>query len=265
MRRRHGNRARFGRACSRALGALALLAMPGLAAAKDRNHDRIPDRWEKKPPPLPARSTRRARDQDRDHLRNRAEFLAGDDPRDRDTDDDGVMDGEENAGTIASFDEETGRLTINLFSDDTIAGSVNDETEIKCEDDEATRAAATRRSGTTSGEATTAQGEPATTTVTKRPATTTAARARTSGDDSGPADESTTRTVATTTAREATARPPRSSPAQSSRRPSSSSRTEPPPSRRSSWRRLVAVPGPDLASSQSRPTPTSTSSGGSSW
>lgn len=117
-----------------ALGALALLAMPGLAAAKDRNHDRIPDRWEKRHKlSLKVKQTRR--DQDGDHLRNRAEFLAGDDPRDSDSDDDGVMDGEEQAGTIASFDAETGRLVIDLFGTDTVAGFVTDETEIKCEDE----------------------------------------------------------------------------------------------------------------------------------
>jgi hypothetical protein len=117
-----------------ALGALALLAMPGLAAAKDRNHDRIPDRWEKRHD-LSLEVNQARHDQDRDHLRNRAEFLAGDDPRDRDSDDDGVMDGQEQAGTIASFDAETGRLVIDLFGTDTVAGFVTDRTEIKCEDE----------------------------------------------------------------------------------------------------------------------------------
>jgi hypothetical protein len=117
-----------------ALGALALLAMPGLAAAKDRNHDRIPDRWEKRHH-LSLKVNQARHDQDRDHLRNRAEFLAGDNPRDRDSDDDGTVDGQEQAGTIASFDEETGRLVIDLFGNDTVAGLVTDQTEIKCEDD----------------------------------------------------------------------------------------------------------------------------------
>jgi hypothetical protein len=117
-----------------ALGALALLAMPGLAAAKDRNNDRIPDRWEKRHQ-LSLDVNQAKRDQDRDHLRNRAEFLAGDNPRDRDSDDDGVIDGEEQAGTIASFDAQTGRLVIDLFGTDTVAGFVTDQTEIKCEDE----------------------------------------------------------------------------------------------------------------------------------
>jgi hypothetical protein len=116
-----------------ALAALALLAMPALAAAKDRNHDRIPDRWEKRHN-LSLKVNQAHRDQDGDQLRNRAEFLADDDPRDHDSDDDGVDDGDEQGGTIASFDATTGRLVIDLFGDDTIAGLVTDQTEIECED-----------------------------------------------------------------------------------------------------------------------------------
>ena len=133
-----------------ALGALALLAMPALAAAKDRNHDRIPDRWEKHHK-LSLTVNQARHDQDHDHLRNRAEFLAGDNPRDRDSDDDGVMDGSEQAGTVASFDAGTGRLVIDLFGNDTIAGIVNGDTEIKCEDDNSTASSSSEGSG--SGEA----------------------------------------------------------------------------------------------------------------
>jgi hypothetical protein len=141
-----------------ALAAIAALAVPALAAAKDRNHDRIPDRWEKRHHlSLHVKQTRR--DQDRDHLRNRAEFMAGDNPRDRDSDDDGVMDGEENAGTIASFDSETGRLTINLFNGDSISGLVTDQTEIECEGDEAT-ASHEDSSGPGSGDEEPAEEEP---------------------------------------------------------------------------------------------------------
>jgi hypothetical protein len=133
-----------------ALGALALLAMPGLAAAKDRNHDRIPDRWEKRHK-LSLKVNQARHDQDGDHLRNRGEFLAGDNPRDRDSDDDGTMDGEEQAGTVASFDADTGRLVIDLFGADSIAGFVTDETEIKCEDDSTSASVSSEGSG--SGEA----------------------------------------------------------------------------------------------------------------
>lgn len=132
-----------------ALGALALLAMPSLAAAKDRNHDRIPDRWEKRHN-LSLKTNQARLDQDRDHLRNRAEFLSGDDPRDSDSDDDGVVDGDEQAGTISSFDADTGRLTIDLFGTDTISGFVTSSTEIECE---GSVSASASDSGSGSGEA----------------------------------------------------------------------------------------------------------------
>ncbi len=121
-----------------ALGAAAFLALAGVAAAKDRNHDRIPDRWEVRHH-LSLKVDQARRDQDRDHLRNRAEFIAGDNPRDDDTDNDGVEDGEENAGTIASFDATSRRLAIDLFGNDTIAGTVTDQTRIKCEDERGAR------------------------------------------------------------------------------------------------------------------------------
>lgn len=114
-----------------ALGALALLALPGAAVAKDVNHDRIPDRWERHHH-LSTAVNQARRDQDSDHLRNRAEFLAGDNPRNADSDGDGIPDGEENAGKIASFDTETGKLTIDLFGGETVTGLVNEETEIEC-------------------------------------------------------------------------------------------------------------------------------------
>lgn len=133
MTRNKGRRARLGMTWfALALGALALLAMPGLAAAKDRNHDHIPDKWEKKHH-LSLKVNQAHKNQDGDRLNNRAEFLAGDNPRNADTNGDGVEDGEDNAGTITSFDAETGKLTINLFGGESISGLVNEETEIKCD------------------------------------------------------------------------------------------------------------------------------------
>jgi hypothetical protein len=111
------------------VGVLAI-ALPGTASARDRNHDRIPDKWERNHH-LSLHKNQAKRDQDRDSLKNRKEFKARTDPRDADTDGDGVPDGEENAGTIASFDGTT--LTINLFDGSSISGMVTQGTEIKCE------------------------------------------------------------------------------------------------------------------------------------
>jgi hypothetical protein len=136
MTRTEGRQHRLGMtwlALALALVALALLAMPAAGVAKDRNHDRIPDRWEKRHK-LSLNVNQARRDQDRDRLRNRAEFLAGTNPRSSDSDGDGTIDGKEQAGTIISFDEGTGRLVVDLFGGETIGGLVTEETEITCED-----------------------------------------------------------------------------------------------------------------------------------
>ncbi len=102
------------------------------AAAKDRNHDRIPDRWEKQHN-LSLKVDQARRDQDRDSLVNLKEFRAGMDPRDDDSDDDGIEDSDEGAGTVASFDAATGELTIDMFGQGTATGQVTDVTEISCD------------------------------------------------------------------------------------------------------------------------------------
>jgi hypothetical protein len=112
----------------------ALLAFaPGAMAHSwrgDRNHDRIPDRWERANH-LSLKVNQAKRDQDHDGLRNRGEFQAGDDPRDADTDDDGIDDGQEKAGTVTSFTN--GVLIVHLFNGDDVKGTVDDSTEIECE------------------------------------------------------------------------------------------------------------------------------------
>jgi hypothetical protein len=143
-----------------ALSAIAMLALPVMAAAKDRNHDHIPDRWEKRHN-LSLKVNQAGRDQDRDHLRNRAEFMAGDNPRSADSDGDGIPDGEENAGTIQSFDASTGKLTIALFGGEPLSGLVTEETEIECgEGHRGTASASDDGEGQASPEGEDGEGEP---------------------------------------------------------------------------------------------------------
>jgi hypothetical protein len=146
MNRSKGRRAGFGGLLVVALGALALLGLPSVAAAKDRNHDHIPDRWEKRHD-LSLNVNQAGRDQDHDGLRNRAEFLAGDNPRDADSDNDGVADGQENAGTIQSFDPTSGQLVIDLFGNGTISGMVTEQTEIQCEGEHSAASASDSQQG----------------------------------------------------------------------------------------------------------------------
>ena len=118
-------------AASLAVGASLLLASAASAHGGDRNRDRIPDRWEKQHHlSLKVKQTRR--DQDHDGLNNLGEFRSRTDPRDADTDDDGIKDNEENAGTVDSF--VNGVLTIKLGKGGTLTGLVSDQTEIECDD-----------------------------------------------------------------------------------------------------------------------------------
>ncbi len=116
--------------------ALALLAIPGTALAKsrDRDHDHMADKWEKRHHLNTHRRDGR-RDPDRDGRSNLAEFRAHTDPRDPDTDNDGVEDGDEVSGTIASFDSNTGVLTITTPNGDVTGNVVQGTTEIKCENE----------------------------------------------------------------------------------------------------------------------------------
>ena len=113
---------------------LLVFAAPSMARThRDRNHDGLPDRWERAHH-LSLKVNQARRDQDHDGLRNKAEFVAGTNPRDADTDNDGVDDAAEDAGKVVSFDAATGQLTIMLFNGDTVAGTVNADTEIECGD-----------------------------------------------------------------------------------------------------------------------------------
>jgi hypothetical protein len=149
-----------------AAGALALtvVAFGGTAAAKDRNHDHISDKWEKKFH-LSLKVDQSNKDQDGDKVDNLNEFQEGTNPRDKDTDNDGrpdgkedsdhdglnnmgedqtanlpddqdtdnngVEDGAENPGTIASFDGTT--LVIDIAGGGQVSGTVDASTRIRCE------------------------------------------------------------------------------------------------------------------------------------
>jgi hypothetical protein len=127
--------------------AVALVAGLGVvssasARSRDRNHDRLPDRWERAHH-LSLKVKQGKRDQDRDGLNNRGEFRAKTNPRDADTDNDGIRDGKEHAGTVKSF--ESGVLTISLAQGGELVGIVDDRTEIECESEAAAHASSDGR------------------------------------------------------------------------------------------------------------------------
>jgi hypothetical protein len=111
-----------------AVASMAVLAAP--SQAKDRNHDRIPDRWERSHH-LSLRVNQARRDQDHDGLNNRGEFRAQTDPRDADSDNNGIPDGQEHAGTVATISGDV--VTINLFAGGSVTGKVTPQTEVGCD------------------------------------------------------------------------------------------------------------------------------------
>ena len=144
--------------------AALVVAAPAGAGARDRDHDGLPDRWEKRfhlsttkksanrdpdrdrvdnrnefrrahEPAGPRlgqrRPARRREDRDHDGLRNLGEDLTGNDPIDPDTDDDGIEDGDEQVGTVVSFVD--GVLVIETVNGDRVSGRVTESTEIECE------------------------------------------------------------------------------------------------------------------------------------
>ena len=127
------------------LAALALvaLAVPAAASAHhgqragDRNRDVLPDRWERQHH-LSLRVNQAHRDPDHDGLDNRKEFEHGTNPRNRDTNDNGVGDRNEihPVGTIASFNVQNGALTITLANGQSVTGQVTPATRIECRENE---------------------------------------------------------------------------------------------------------------------------------
>jgi hypothetical protein len=128
------------------------------SARVDRNHDRIPDRWECRHH-LSLKVNQANRDPDHDGLNNRGEFQAGDDPHNADTDNDGVNDGNEHAGTVQSFvadagSPNTGTLTIALAGGGSVSGKVTADTrcEVGADDSHPTASASHSESGDDHGD-----------------------------------------------------------------------------------------------------------------
>jgi hypothetical protein len=111
-----------------AVASMAVIAAP--SQAKDRNHDRIPDKWERSHH-LSLKVNQARRDQDHDGLKNRGEFRAQTDPRDADSDNNGIPDGQEHAGTVGTINGDM--VTINLFGGGSVTGKVTPQTEIECD------------------------------------------------------------------------------------------------------------------------------------
>jgi hypothetical protein len=117
-----------------ALAVAASLLLASGALARDRNHDRIPDKWEKRHH-LNVRANDARKDPDRDHLSNLAEYQRGTDPRDADTDDDGTDDENEVTGTVVSFANNVLTIQLRGTGAGTVSGTVTDATEVECEND----------------------------------------------------------------------------------------------------------------------------------
>ncbi len=148
------------------VAATALCAAPALARKHD--HDKLPDRWERKFH-LSTKKNDAKRDRDRDGLSNLREYRShtnprkkdtdhdglkdgaerrfGFKPRDRDSDDDGTKDGKENAGKITALTGSSitlrlaagGKLNADLASDCSGSGAADtgdDPAETPTEDPE---------------------------------------------------------------------------------------------------------------------------------
>lgn len=113
------------------IAAAALLALPGAALAKDRNHDGLPDGWEKAHN-LSLSVNQAHRDQDHDGLDNRAEFRHHTNPRHANTRFMGKASQDNgNAGTVTDFTN--GVLTITLADGSTLKGAVTPQTDVSCD------------------------------------------------------------------------------------------------------------------------------------
>ena len=147
--------------CALLVAVAALTASPTLARTSD--HDRLPDRWEKRHHlNLKKDDARRDRDRDglsnygeyrahtnprkkdsdrdgrrdgredydRDRLRNSAEIRTGFDPGDADSDNDGTKDGRENAGKIAKLSATS--IKIKLAVGGSLTARLGDNLVVGC-------------------------------------------------------------------------------------------------------------------------------------
>lgn len=96
------------------LGALAIIALPVLAGAKDRDHP-----------------------EDGDHHSRHHH---------------GVFDRDDDTGTISAFDATSGKLTIALFGGDSISGQVGSRTDVRCEGPDDHSAGFSSDSGSSGGD-----------------------------------------------------------------------------------------------------------------
>lgn len=134
-----------------ALYGLAVTVAPAKAAGRDADHDGMPNHWERVHGLNPHKANANA-NPDHDGLVNVGEYTFGTDPIDSDTDDDGIVDGDDDenedgvadgdedghddgelAGTIASFD--AGLLTLNATAGGQVTGTVTDSTELEWDGD----------------------------------------------------------------------------------------------------------------------------------
>jgi hypothetical protein len=130
--------------------ALFLLAL-GAVPAQARDHDKLPDRWERKHHlnvkkndakrdrdhdglsnyrEYRAHTNPRKKDSDRDGLRDGAERRFGFNPRDRDSDNDGIKDGRENAGKIKQVSGSA--ITIRLAAGGKLTARLGDTLAVAC-------------------------------------------------------------------------------------------------------------------------------------
>jgi hypothetical protein len=115
--------------------ALALLAMPAGALAKsgDRDHDRLPDKWEKKHG-LSTKTKSAKQDPDKDGLSNLGELRAKTDPKDADSDNDRLEDGDEDGDKDGVDNANELRQGTNPRSKDSDGDGVKDGSEDRDKD-----------------------------------------------------------------------------------------------------------------------------------